>query len=144
MFLQMVDCSFALGQPSRYPTEMNRLLALIVLSLTLGCTGPNQMPTPQSADEASVRLFNETVLGSSTTDAIPMLLTTANANWSPIQVILDYKDDACYGAMVRYERSRSFETLRAAINSRFGKHELPTFSEDPQRWEFGEWKTLGL
>jgi hypothetical protein len=60
-----------------------------------------------------------------------MLLTTANANWSPIQVVLDYKDDACYGAMVRYERSRSFETLRAAFNSRFGKHELPTFADDP-------------
>jgi len=89
------------------------------------------MPTPQSPAEASVQLFNEAVLGSSPTDAIPMLLTFANATWSPKQVVLDYKDDACYGAMIHYNRSRSFEMLRAAFNSRFGKHEQPTFADDP-------------
>ena len=110
---------------------MNRLLALIVLSLTLGCTEPNQMPKSEYPAEASVQLFNETVLGSAPTDAIPMLLTTANPDWSPKQVVLDYKDDACYGAMIHYERSHSFELLRSAINSRFGKHEQPSFADDP-------------
>lgn len=60
-----------------------------------------------------------------------MLLTSAKADWSPRQVVLDYKDGACYGAMVHYDRSRSFEVLRAAINTRFGKHEQPTFADDP-------------
>jgi len=89
------------------------------------------MPKNESLAEASVQLFNEAVLGSSSTDAIPMLLSTANANWSPKQVVLDYKDDACYGAMIHYERSHSFELLRSAINSRFGKHEQPTFADYP-------------
>ncbi|TWU27941.1 hypothetical protein [Novipirellula artificiosorum] len=110
---------------------MKHLLALIVLSLTFGCAEPNQMPENELPPDARVQLFNEAVLGSSPTDAIPMLLTTANTNWSPKQVVLDYKDDVCYGAMIHYERSRSFETLRTAINSRFGKHEQPTFADDP-------------
>lgn len=110
---------------------MNRLLALIVLSLTLGCRDQNQMATNQSPDESNVQLFNESVLGSSPTDPIPMLLTSANADWSPKQVVLDYKDNACYGAMVHYDRSQSFEVLRSAINARFGEHEQPTFADDP-------------
>ncbi len=110
---------------------MNRLLVLFVLSLMLGCRDPNQMTTAQSSTDASAQLFNEAVLGSSPTDAIPMLLTTANADWSPKQVVLDYKDGACYGAMVHYNRSKPFEVLRSAINSRFGEHEQPTFADDP-------------
>lgn len=110
---------------------MNRLFALIVLSLALGCRDQNQMATNQSPDEASVQLFNEAVLGSSPTDPIPMLLTSANADWSPKQVVLDYKDNACYGAMVHYDRSQSFDVLRSAINARFGEHEQPTFADDP-------------
>ena len=130
-----------IGHRRRYPTDMNRLLAIIVLSLTLGCTEPNQMPKNQSPTDASVQLFNEAVLGSSPTDAIPMLLTTANANWSPKQVVLDYKDGACYGAMVHYERSHSFEVLRSAVNSRFAKHEQPTFADDPT---MGIWRMEDL
>lgn len=67
----------------------------------------------------------------SPTDAIPVLLTCSNAEWSPRQVVLDYKDGACYGAMVHYDRLRSFEVIRSAINSRFGKHEQPSFADDP-------------
>ncbi|QDT07984.1 hypothetical protein K227x_64140 [Rubripirellula lacrimiformis] len=89
------------------------------------------MATNNPSSETRVQLFNEAVLGSSPTDAIPMLLTSANAYWSPRQVVLDYKDGACYGAMVHYDRSQSFEVLRSAINTRFGKHEQPTFADDP-------------
>ncbi len=89
------------------------------------------MATNDSSSEPGVQLFNEAVLGSSPTDAIPMLLTSANADWSPRQVVVDYKDGACYGAMVHYDRTQAFEVLRSAINTRFGKHEQPTFADDP-------------
>jgi len=89
------------------------------------------MDATQPSSESSVQLFNEAVLGSSSTDAIPVLLTCPNAEWSPRQVVLDYKDGACYGAMVHYDRSRSFEAIRSAINLRFGKHEQPSFADDP-------------
>ena len=82
-----------------------------------------------SADEP--RLFNESVLGSAPTDALPMLLPGASAAWAPMQIMLDYKDNACYGAMIRYERKHSFESLRRAINARFGKHENATFAKNP-------------
>ena len=112
---------------------MNRFLVFVALSLTLGCAEPKQMPTDGSSTDASgnVQLFNEAVLGSSPTNAIPMLLATSTASWSPKQIVLDYKDNACYGAMVHYERSHSFELLRRAINSRFGEHEQATFADDP-------------
>lgn len=110
---------------------MNRLLAFVILSLTLGCKGSDNMAMNNPSSETPVQLFNEAVLGSSPTDAIPMLLTSASVEWSPRQVVLDYKEDACYGAMVHYDRSQSFEVLRSAINTRFGKHEQPTFANDP-------------
>ena len=89
------------------------------------------MVTDHSPNEANIQLFNEAVLGSSPTDPIPMLLTSANSDWSPKQVILDYNDGACYGAIVHYDRLQSFEVLRTAINARFGDHEQPTFADDP-------------
>lgn len=110
---------------------MKHLLSLIVLSLTLGCRDPDQMAANDPSSEATAQLFNQAVLGSSPTDAIPMLLPSAKASWSPRQVILDYKDNACYGAMVHYDRSHSFEALRSAINTQFGDHEQPTFADDP-------------
>lgn len=116
---------------------MNRFLALIVLSLMLGCRAPNPMDKTNPSSETRVQLFNEAVLGSSPTDPIPMLLTSADADWSPRQVVLDYNDDACYGAMVHYDRSQPFEVLRSAINSRFGKDENPPFANDPK---MGSWR----
>ncbi len=89
------------------------------------------MDAKHSSSESKVQLFNEAVLGSSSTDAKPVLLMCPNAEWSPRQVVLDYKDGVCYGAMVLYDRSQSFELIRSAINSRFGKHEQPFFADDP-------------
>ena len=89
------------------------------------------MNTAKSLADECVQLFNESVLGSAPSDAVPVLLPNATASWSPKQVVLDYKDNACYGAMVHYERSRPFEFLRLAFNSRFGVHENPTFATDP-------------
>ncbi len=110
---------------------MTLLFALMVALLTVGCSEQNQVHLSDPTAKASVQLFNEAVLGSSPTDAIPMLLTNESASWLPKQIILDYKDGACYGAMVNYERRHSFEFLRAAINARFAKHERPTFANDP-------------
>lgn len=107
------------------------LLALIVVLLVPGCTEPDQVAMNQSQTKPNVQLFNEAVLGSSPTDSVPLLLANPGPTWSPKQVILDYKDGACYGAMVHYERSHSFEVLRSAINSRFTEHEQPTFADDP-------------
>jgi len=89
------------------------------------------MTASQPKSDANVQLFNESVLGSAPTDAIPMLLPNETATWSPKQVILDYKDNACYGAMIHYERSQPFESLRDAINLRFGDYEQPTFAKHP-------------
>ena len=46
-------------------------------------------------------------------------------------MILDYNDNACYGAMVHYSKSDSFDHLRDAINTRFSKHEVEGFGDDP-------------
>lgn len=89
------------------------------------------MTAIESQSDENVQLFNESVLGSDPTESIPILLPNVIATWAPKQVVLDYKDNACYGAMVHYERSHPFETLRRAINSRFGEHEQPTFANDP-------------
>ena len=114
---------------------MNRTLLLAVLCSTLGCAQPRAMPP--STDSTSVQLFNESVLCSSPTDSIPMLLPNDNARWVPQQVILDYKDNACYGAMVHYSKSDSFEHLRDAINTRFSKNEVEGFGDDP---DMGLWR----
>lgn len=110
---------------------MKRFLVVTALASTLGCSYPNTMTTSKTEANEEVQLFNESVLGSAPTDAIPVLLPNADASWAPSQVVLDYKENACYGAMVHYERSRSFESLRRGINSRFGDHEQPTFAKDP-------------
>jgi hypothetical protein len=115
----------------RYPTEMKHLLVVTVLVFTLGCSEPRKMTAIESQSDENVQLFNESVLGSDPTESIPILLPNVIATWAPKQVVLDYKDNACYGAMVHYERSHPFETLRRAINSRFGEHEQPTFANDP-------------
>ncbi len=114
----------------RYPTEMKHLLVVTALVSTLGCSEPRKMTASQSQADENVQLFNESVLGSAPTDAIPMLLPNATATWAPKQVVLDYNDNACYGAMIHYERSHPFESLRRAINSRFGDYEQPTFAND--------------
>jgi hypothetical protein len=127
-----MDAQFpAPADPGRNPTEMKHLLVVIALVSTLGCSEPRQMTASQSEADESVQLFNESVLGSAPTDAIPMLLPNATANWAPKQIVLDYKDNACYGAMIHYERSYPFESLRRAINSRFAVYEQPTFASDP-------------
>ena len=87
--------------------------------------------TADTTVTSGVQLFNESVLSSAPTDSLPMLLPCPDIAWTPRQVILDYKDNACYGAMVHYDRTQSFEALRDAMNSRFGKHEQPTFANDP-------------
>ena len=110
---------------------MNYVLVVIALVSTLGCSKPRKMTVSPSQAGENVQLFNESVLGSTPTDAIPMLLPNATATWAPKQVVLDYKDNACYGAMIHYERSHPFESLRRAINSRFGDYEQPTFANDP-------------
>lgn len=110
---------------------MSRFPVSVALLITLGCRQNDQMNSNPSSTEAGVQLFNEAVLGSSPTDAVSVLQPSANTSWSPRQVVLDYKDDACYGAMVHYDRSRSFENLRSAINTRFGEHEQPAFANDP-------------
>ena len=112
---------------------MKHLLIVTALLSAIGCSEPLQMTATKSKSQAdgSVQLFNESVLGSAPTDAIPMMLPNATATWAPTQVILDYKDNACYGAMIHYERSRPFESLRHAFNSRFGAHEQRTFANEP-------------
>jgi hypothetical protein len=110
---------------------MKHLLIVTALVSMLGCSEPRKMPASQSPADETVQLFNESVLGSAPTDAIPMLRPNATATWVPTQVVLDYKDNACYGAMIHYERSHPFESLRRAINSRFGNYEQPTFANDP-------------
>jgi hypothetical protein len=110
---------------------MKHLLIVTALLSAIGCTEPRQMTATKPQADGSVQLFNESVLGSAPTDAIPMLLPNATATWAPKQVVLDYKDNACYGAMIHYERSHPFESLRRAFNSRFGAHEQPTFANDP-------------
>ncbi len=89
------------------------------------------MTTAKSPTDESVQLFNEAVLGSAPTDTIPMLLPNTTSAWAPKQVVLDYKDNACYGAMIHYERSRPFESLRRAFNLRFHAHENETFATEP-------------
>ncbi len=114
-----------------YPTDMKHLLFVTVILTAIGCTDQRQMTATKSQADESVQFFNESVLGSAPTDAIAMLLPNATATWAPKQVVLDYKDNSCYGAMIHYERSHPFESLRRAFNLRFQAHENPTFANDP-------------
>ena len=121
--------------------KMRLILAITAISFSLGCADPKPMASSNVRAITSVQLLNEAVLGSSPTDAVPMLLKHSNATWTPKQVILDYKDNACYGAMVHYNRSNSFYQLRAAINSRFASYENPTFAASPT---MGIWRIEDL
>ena len=116
---------------------MKHFFVVTALVSTLGCSEPREMTANRRQANKDVQLFNESVLGSAPTDAIPLLLPNATATWSPKQVVLDYKDNACYGAMIHYERSHSFESLRRAFNSRFGDYEQSTFANDPT---MGMWR----
>ena len=116
---------------------MKQFLVVIALAFVLGCSKQQNMTANHFQADESVQLFNESVLGSAPTDAVPMLLANPTATWAPKQVVLDYKDNACYGAMIHYERSHPFESLRRAINSRYGDYEQPTFANDPM---MGIWR----
>jgi hypothetical protein len=134
---------------------MRLILAITAISFSLGCADPKPMASSNVRAITSVQLFNEAVLGSSPTDAViyrgwrsgrgggfdVWYSKHTNATWTPKQVILDYKDNACYGAMVHYDRSNSFYQLRAAINSRFASYENPTFAASPT---MGIWRIEDL
>lgn len=60
-----------------------------------------------------------------------MLLPATAEAWTPHQIILDYKERACYGAMIHYPKSGTFEELRAGFNARWAAFESPDFAEDP-------------
>jgi hypothetical protein len=75
------------------------------------------MATNNPSSEARVQFFNEAVLGFSRPTRSQVLLPSATARWSPRQGFLDFKDDVCYRAMVHYDRTMSFEMLRAAFNT---------------------------
>ncbi|MCD0457843.1 hypothetical protein [Roseiconus lacunae] len=117
---------------------MHRVLPLIVFPLLCGCTDSRTSVDSVAVPVSSVQLFNESILGATLSDPLPTLLPRAKATWFPRQVILDYKDNACYGAMIHYDRTQPFELLRGAINLRFGEFEFKDFADDPT---MGLWRS---
>jgi hypothetical protein len=78
-----------------------------------------------------VQFFNEKVLGELGTTATTTLLPADKDAWSPKTIALDYENGLCYGAIVHYPKTASFEELRSAINGRFKTWESTTFASDP-------------
>lgn len=110
---------------------------LRALLTAIGRRGKRKSKEAKPLAEEYVQLFNEKVLGSTLADEVPTLLPNPMALWMPKHVQLDYKHGGCYGAIVLYERTYSFESLRRAINSRFKKYEVETFVASPNT---GMWR----
>lgn len=103
----------------------------------IGYSGNCKSKDAKPLAEEYIQLFNEKVLGSTLADEVPTLLPNPTAVWVPKHVQLDHKHGWCYGAIVLYERTYSFESLRRAINSRFKKYESPVFAASPNT---GMWR----
>lgn len=110
------------------------------MNLIADCHLLGQQYKPMRKDpQIKVQLFNDSVLGSPLEDSRPLLNSTESIGWQPRQIILDYKENECYGAMVHYDRKNPFETLREGLNEKYGKFEIPEFASDP---EFGMWRVV--
>ena len=109
-------------------------IILLFTSLTLAVAGCHSRPEREidSRDGSTVELFNDAILQSSSSEDLPMLITTGGDAWSPIDVNLDE-----YGAVVKYAKTGTFEDLRRGLNQRYAEHEVDTFADDP---EMGLWR----
>jgi hypothetical protein len=115
--------------------EINMRIFYCVIVLAFGT-----LPTLQafSAEDSAkshkpsdLRLFDTSVFGKRTTDAIVLLKPERVGTLNPETVMVDIEKEQYYAATVRYPKEMSFEAARQSLNRAYGKWEKQTFAKDP-------------
>lgn len=84
-----------------------------------------------SEQRNDLRLFNTSVFGKQTTDAVVLLEPERAGTLDPETVMVDIEKGQFNAATIRYPKEMSFEAARQSLNRVYGKWEKKTFANDP-------------
>jgi hypothetical protein len=97
----------------------------------------SEEPVAAGDKPTKLRLFDTSVFGKRTTDAIVLLERPRPGALDPETVMVDIHKGQYYAATVRYPKEITFDAARSALNNVYGKWETDAFAKDP---EMGMWR----
>jgi hypothetical protein len=80
---------------------------------------------------SDLRLFNTSVFGKRTTEAVVLLEPERAGTLTPETVMVDIEKGQYNAATIRYPKEMGFEAARQSLNRVYGKWEKQTFANDP-------------
>ena len=80
---------------------------------------------------SELRLFDTSVFGKRTTEAVVLLKPEKAGTLDPETVLVDIQKGQYYAATIRYPKDMSFESARQSLNRVYAKWEKKSFAQDP-------------